>query len=192
MWITSVSTGITVKAWAVGANDNNNGGPGRHQETKPNDAFGASFLGSSNSFCSDWFHQIAKFYISTQQKSHYISEQCIYLKREASITTCNNAIVPPDESCRYLIQSSHRCAGWRDHIVDKEEESIFRAEVNSLADEEIELADCEIRRHQILLLVQLAHPCFRQLLHNHLHNERYTNRNIWTVATKQILVGAKR
>jgi len=75
----------------------------------------------------------------------------------------------------YLIQSSHCRAGGRNHIVDEEEESIFRAEVNSLTDQKIKLTNGKIGWHKILLLIQFTNSCFWQLLHNHLQISRCKN-----------------
>jgi len=76
------------------------------------------------------------------------------------------------EGSKYLIQSSHRRAGRRNHVIDKKEERIFRAEMDSLADKEIKLANSEIWRHQILLLIELTDSCFWQFLHDHLQTKQ--------------------
>jgi len=44
----------------------------------------------------------------------------------------------------HLIQRSHRCTRRGYHVVDKEEESIFRAEVYPLANQKIELANGQV------------------------------------------------
>ena len=40
--------------------------------------------------------------------------------------------------------------------------------MNSFADEEVKLANCEVGGHEILLLVQITYTCLGGFLHNHL------------------------
>ena len=56
-------------------------------------------------------------------------------------------------SSAYLIESPHSCTGRRNHIINKEEESVLWSQVNSLSDEEVELSHCEIWRHQVFFLI---------------------------------------
>lgn len=44
----------------------------------------------------------------------------------------------------FLIQSSHCSTSWGDNIVDKEKKGILWSQVNSLADQEIELANSQV------------------------------------------------
>uniref|UniRef100_A0A146LXZ0 Uncharacterized protein n=1 Tax=Lygus hesperus TaxID=30085 RepID=A0A146LXZ0_LYGHE len=66
-----------------------------------------------------------------------------------------------------LIERTHGGRCRRNDVVDKEEQSVIRAQLNSLADEEVKLAYSEVRRHQIFLLVKIADPCFGSLLYDH-------------------------
>lgn len=59
-----------------------------------------------------------------------------------------------------------RC-GW-DDVVHKEEQGILGTQVNSLTDQEIELAYGQVSGYQVLLLVQVTDARLRCLLHNHL------------------------
>jgi len=52
-----------------------------------------------------------------------------------------------------LVQRSHGGRGRGNHVVDEEEEGIFGAETDPLSDEEVELANGEIRGNQVLFLV---------------------------------------
>lgn len=70
-----------------------------------------------------------------------------------------------------LVESTHRSTGGGDHIVDKEEQGVFWPQVDPLADEKVELPDGQVRRYQILLLVQITNPCFGCLFHNYLKNK---------------------
>jgi len=72
----------------------------------------------------------------------------------------------------HLVQCSHSCTRRRYHIVDKEEQSILRAQMDPLANEKIELADSQVWRYKVLLLVQVCNSCFWWLLYNHL---KYTD-----------------
>jgi hypothetical protein len=45
----------------------------------------------------------------------------------------------------FLVQGSHGSTCWRNDIVNEEEESIFRSEVDPLADQKVELANSQIR-----------------------------------------------
>lgn len=68
----------------------------------------------------------------------------------------------------FLINGAHGRGSWRDGVVHKEEESLLRAEVDSLPDQEIELAHSQVRRDQVLLLVQVSDLGLWRLLHDHL------------------------
>jgi len=66
----------------------------------------------------------------------------------------------------YLVQGAHGGGGGGDHVVHEEEEGVLRPQADPLADEEVELADGEIRGNQVLLLVQVADPGLGALLHD--------------------------
>lgn len=67
----------------------------------------------------------------------------------------------------FLVQLTHRgTGGWND-IVDKEKQGIFSTEMNSLPDQEVELTNCKIRRHQVFLFVQVSYPSFGGFFHYH-------------------------
>lgn len=73
----------------------------------------------------------------------------------------------------FLVQLTHRgTGGWND-IVDKEKQGIFSTEMNSLPDQEVELTNCKIRRHQVFLFVQVPYPSFGSFFHYHLMKGRY-------------------
>lgn len=75
----------------------------------------------------------------------------------------------------YLVQRAHRGAGGGNDVVDEEEQSVFRSQMNSLADQKIELADSEVGRNQVLLLVQVTDPGLGRLLYNHLYRGNQTS-----------------
>ena len=68
----------------------------------------------------------------------------------------------------YLIECTHGGRSRGDHIVDKEEKGILGSKVDPLADQEIELTNCQVWWNQVLLLVQVSYSCFWSFLHNHL------------------------
>ena len=72
----------------------------------------------------------------------------------------------------YLVEGPHGSRGGRECVVDEEEERVLGPEADALPDEEVELADGEVGRHQVLLLVQVAQSCFGRLLHDHGHAVR--------------------
>lgn len=63
-----------------------------------------------------------------------------------------------------LIEAAHGGRGRWDHIVDKEEEGILWPQTDSLANEEVELPNGQIRRYEVFLLVEVADPGFGGLL----------------------------
>lgn len=67
----------------------------------------------------------------------------------------------------FLVELTHRgTGGWND-IVDKEKEGILSSKMNSLPNQEVELTNCEIRRHQVFLFVQISYPSFGSLFYYH-------------------------
>jgi len=69
----------------------------------------------------------------------------------------------------FLIERAHCGWCWWDHIVNEEEQCIFWAQINSFANEEVELAYRQVGWNQILFLVQVTDACFWGLLYNHRH-----------------------
>lgn len=57
-----------------------------------------------------------------------------------------------------LVERPHGGRGGRDHVVDEKEEGVLGPQRHTLADQEVELAHRQVRRHQILLLVELGDP----------------------------------
>jgi len=57
-----------------------------------------------------------------------------------------------------LVERPHGGRGGRDHVVDEKEEGVLGPQRHTLADQEVELANRQVRRHQILLLVELGDP----------------------------------
>jgi len=71
-----------------------------------------------------------------------------------------------------LVEGSHGGGGGWYHIVDEEKQGILWPQTDPLPDEEVELANSEIRGNQVLLLVQIANPCLGTLLHDDGHSVR--------------------
>ncbi len=69
---------------------------------------------------------------------------------------------------------SHGDGGGRDDVVDEEEERVLGTQLYSLADEEVELSDGQVGRHEVLLLVELGDLRLRRALHDHLHSHTHT------------------
>jgi len=65
-----------------------------------------------------------------------------------------------------LVEAAHGGGSRGDHVVDEEEESVLWPQADSLPDEEVELAHRQVRRHQVLLLVQLCDPGLGSSLHD--------------------------
>lgn len=72
----------------------------------------------------------------------------------------------------FLVERSHGRAGRRDYVIYEEEQRILGAKMDSLADQEVELTDGEVRGYQELLLVQVADFRFRRLLNYYRHSIR--------------------
>ena len=53
----------------------------------------------------------------------------------------------------FLINQGHQSIRRRQHVRDKDEDRLFGAELDALADDVDELADGQVRRHEILFLV---------------------------------------
>lgn len=68
-----------------------------------------------------------------------------------------------------LIDSRERRTGWGKGVVDEKEESLLRSHRHTLSDQEAQLTHCEVRGHEVLLLVQVrsSRPG------SPLHNDRY-------------------
>lgn len=52
-----------------------------------------------------------------------------------------------------LIDTAHEGCRWRQHVVDKDEDGLFRRQLDALTNHVDELADGEVGRDQVLLLV---------------------------------------
>lgn len=74
----------------------------------------------------------------------------------------------------HLVKGAHRGGSGRYHIVDEEEERVLRPQMDPLPYQEVELADGEVRRNQVLLLVQVSDPRLRGLLDDHLFRAKGT------------------
>lgn len=82
----------------------------------------------------------------------------------------------------FLVQRSHGGRrGW-DHVVDEEEEGIFGSQMDALPDEEVELAHGEVRRHQVLLLVEVTETSSRGFLDDDWHA-------VWILASDLLPLG---
>jgi len=66
-----------------------------------------------------------------------------------------------------LVQRAHGRARRRNDVVHEEEERVLGPQMDSLSDQEVELANSQIRRYQILLLVQIANARLGRFLHDH-------------------------
>lgn len=61
---------------------------------------------------------------------------------------------------------------WGDNIVDKEKQRVLRPKVNAFSDQEVKLADSQIRWHQIFLFVEISKPSLRGFFDNHWYTVR--------------------
>lgn len=52
-----------------------------------------------------------------------------------------------------FVDTAHKCSRWGQDLINEDEDSLLGRELDTLADDVDELADCEVCRHQILLLV---------------------------------------
>jgi len=63
-----------------------------------------------------------------------------------------------------LVYRTHQCCGWRKGFIDEDKNGLLRRELDTLADHVDELADGQIRGHQILLFVDCRNVCSVRLL----------------------------
>jgi hypothetical protein len=54
-----------------------------------------------------------------------------------------------------FVNVGHQRSGWRKHVVDEDENRLFRTQLDALSDHVHELANRQIRWHQVLLLVNV-------------------------------------
>ena len=66
-----------------------------------------------------------------------------------------------------LIDRAHERSGRRQHLVNEDEDGLLRAELDALADNVDELADGEICRHEVLLLIDGRNIALLHLLADH-------------------------
>ena len=52
-----------------------------------------------------------------------------------------------------LVDAAHERSGRRKDLIDEDEDCLLRAQLDALPNNVHKLADCEIRRHQVLLLI---------------------------------------
>lgn len=52
-----------------------------------------------------------------------------------------------------FINTAHEGSSWWEHFIHENEDGLFRGELNTLADHVDELTDCQVGRHEVLLLV---------------------------------------
>lgn len=52
-----------------------------------------------------------------------------------------------------LIDGAHERSSGRQHLIDENEDGLLGRKLDALADDVDELANCEVGRHQVLLLV---------------------------------------
>ena len=88
-----------------------------------------------------------------------------------------------DKHFCYLIQRSHGGGGRGDHIVDKEEQGILWSQADPLPDEKVELANGEIWRNKVLLLVKVSDTSLGTLLHNHRNSVRILPPNLLSLSS---------
>lgn len=83
----------------------------------------------------------------------------------------------------FLVQGAHGSRCWWNDVVHKEEEGILGTQVDALANEEVELTDGQVGRHQVLLLVQITDARLGSLLDDDGHT-------VWIFATDLVALGA--
>ena len=70
----------------------------------------------------------------------------------------------------FLVEMTHQgTAKWND-TDNKEKWGLRSSETNSFPDQEVELTNCKIRRHQVLLFVQVSYPSFG----NHFYHRNWS------------------
>lgn len=68
----------------------------------------------------------------------------------------------------YLVQGTHRGGCGRNDVANEKEERILGTQMDAFADQKVELADGQVGRHQVLLLVQITDVGLGRLLDNDL------------------------
>lgn len=71
-----------------------------------------------------------------------------------------------------FVDTAHKCSRWGQDLIDEDEDSLFGRELDTLADNVDELADCEVCRYQILLLVDGSDIRFLDLLTDNLYDRK--------------------
>lgn len=75
-----------------------------------------------------------------------------------------------------FIDATHERSCWGKHLVDEDENGLLRRELDALADNVDELADGEVCRYQIFLLVDSGDVRFLDLLADDLLRRRPVSR----------------
>ena len=83
----------------------------------------------------------------------------------------------------FLVQGSHGRRGWRNQVVDEEEEGIFGLQVDPLSNQKVKLANSQVRGNQVLLLVKVSDPGLRCLLNDDLEDKNVKNQTKRLVIT---------
>lgn len=68
-----------------------------------------------------------------------------------------------------LVDGAHESGSWWEDLVDEDEDCLLWAELDALADHVDELANCEVGRNEVLLLVDRRNVGLFHLLANDLH-----------------------
>lgn len=71
----------------------------------------------------------------------------------------------------FLVDGAHQCRGWRQHLIHEDEDGFLGRELDALADDIDELADGEVGRDQVFLLIDGGDVGFLDFFTNHLLSE---------------------
>jgi hypothetical protein len=75
----------------------------------------------------------------------------------------------------FLIDAAHQGGSWGKNLVDEDEDRLLGRELDALADNVDELANCEICWDQVFLLVDSCDVGFFDFLADDLHDRRISN-----------------
>ena len=64
----------------------------------------------------------------------------------------------------FLVDAAHKRSGWRQHLINEDEDGLFRAQLDALADHVDELAYGEVGGHEVFLLVDSGDVALLNLL----------------------------
>jgi hypothetical protein len=89
-----------------------------------------------------------------------------------------------------LVDAAHECGGWREGLIDEDEDGFLGRQLDALADDIDELADRQVRGHQVLLLVDGGDVALFHLLADDLYMCARARREVSDVCFVMVMIDA--